>query len=237
MPTHRQRTAAWMVHLYTMSGGIIGIYALILATEGKVRYTFLLLILTMFIDSTDGILARRARVKQVLPHFDGAMIDNVIDVLTYVWIPVFIMVSEKLIPHTAWIIMPVVAAMYAYGQVNMKSEDAFFLGFPSYWNVVALYLFWHNPAPTIAVIMLIIPGILTFIPTRYLYPSRNQVLWKTSWGLGAVWFIMVIYLLFQKTPSETLIFLTWFYPVYYLIASFYVDWRIRHSKIKVTVIE
>jgi phosphatidylcholine synthase len=226
-----RKLAAWLVHLYTAIGGIVGLFALLHAAEGRTRTAFLLLVITMLIDATDGLLARRVRVREVLPDFDGAELDNVIDVLTYVWVPLFIMATENLLPHPAWLIVPVLAAMYAYGQINMKTEDAFFLGFPSYWNIVALYLFWLRPEPAIAVLLVVLPAILTFIPTRYLYPSRNQILWKTSWGLGAVWIVMVIYMLMQPQPESMLVFLSLYYPAYYMAASFYVDWRIRRGDI------
>lgn len=228
----RRRANAWAVHLYTATGGVIGMVALLLAAEGQVRAAFLLLILTMIIDATDGLLARRVRVEEVLPDFSGAEMDNVIDVLTYVWVPVFIMAHQNLLPHPALMAVPVLAAMYAYGQINMKTPDSYFLGFPSYWNVVALYLYWLKPTAVIAALLVVIPAILTFIPTRYLYPSKNQILWKTSWGLGAVWIALVVYLLFQPEPNQTLILLSLYYPIYYMVASFYVDARIRRGEIR-----
>lgn len=222
-----RQIAAWLVHLYTAVGGVIGIFALFAAGEGRPRQAFLLLLITALIDATDGLLARRVQVRKVLPRFDGAMVDNVIDILTFVWVPIFIMWTEKLLPAPAWLIVPTLAALYAYGQMDMKTEDAFFLGFPSYWNVVALYLFWLKPAPAVAVVLIVVPAVLTFVPTRYLYASKNQILWKTTWGLGAVWFILVIYLLSQKDPNLTLIGLSLYYPIYYMVASFYVDHQVR----------
>lgn len=225
-----RQLGAWGVHLYTAIGGVVGMFALFLAAEDRFRQAFLLLILTMLIDATDGLLARRLRVSEVLPQFNGAEMDNVIDMLTYVWIPVFIMAKADLLPHIAWSIVPIIAGLYAYGQVNMKTPDAFFLGFPSYWNVVALYLFWLRPQPVIAVLMVIIPAVLTFIPTRYLYPSKNTTLWKTSWVLGAAWFVLVIYLLFQASPAASLVTASLFFPAYYLIASFWVDRQLNQAR-------
>jgi phosphatidylcholine synthase len=222
--------SAWLVHLYTISGGVIGMLALFAAADGQVQAAFLLLIVSMLIDATDGILARRVRVRDVLPNFDGGEVDNIIDALTYGWIPVFIMWTQELLPSPMWYVLPVIALCYAYGQVNMKTADSFFLGFPSYWNIVALYLFWLQPAPLIAVLMIAVPTVLTFIPTRYLYPSKNQILWRLSWSMGAIWFAMVVFLLLQEVPNPTLISLSLFYPVYYMVASFYVDWRMRHAQ-------
>jgi len=226
------KAAAWLVHLYTAMGGILGMFALFAAVEGQVRLAFLLLVVTMLIDGTDGILARRVRVSEALPWFSGAEVDNIVDFLTYVWVPVFIMGAQGLLPHVLWIAVPILAALYAYGQVEMKTADAFFMGFPSYWSTVALYMFWLRPDPTIAVLMVVIPAILTFIPTRYLYPSRNEILWRTSWLLGIIWFALVIYLLIQNQPDPRLIWLSLYYPVYYLAASFYTDWRIRRSRLQ-----
>jgi phosphatidylcholine synthase len=226
----KRKLAAWSVHLYTASGGVIGMFALFAAAQGQVRLAFFLLLITMAVDSTDGILARKARVSFVLPNFSGAMIDNVIDVLTYVWVPVFIMGSQNLLPSLIWTAVPVIAALYAYGQVNMKTEDSFFLGFPSYWNMVALYMYWLRPEPFWAVVMVIVPGVLTFIPTRYLYPSKNPSFGKTSWALGAVWGVLLLYMLFQETPDVRLVWLSLFYPFFYVIASFYVDWQMRRAK-------
>lgn len=221
---------AWAVHLYTAIGGVVGMFALFAAADGRVRDAFLLLVVSMVIDATDGVLARRAQVSKVLPYFSGANMDNVIDTLTFVWVPVFIMWSEKLLPHPAWTIIPIIAALYAYGQVEMKTEDDFFLGFPSYWSTIALYMYWLQLPPVVMVLLVVIPGILSFIPTRYLYPSKNQVYWRTSWILGAIWFFMVLALLTQENPDKKLIWLSTFYPFYYLALSFYVDFKIRFTK-------
>lgn len=221
---------AWAVHLYTASGGVLGMFALISASEGNVRQAFFFLVVCMLIDATDGILARRYKVREVLPDFDGAMIDNVIDMLTFVWIPVFIIGQEGLLPSIVWLIVPILAGLYAYGQVNMKTPDNFFLGFPSYWNIIALYLYWLQPAPIIAILMLVIPAILTFIPTRYLYPSKNYIYWQVTWALGAVWFVMLFILLAQVNPNQNLVLLSLFYPAYYMGMSFYIDWRVRTSR-------
>lgn len=221
--------AAWAVHAYTIFGGVLGLLAMLAVAEGEIRIAFLLLLFSVIIDATDGMLARRVNVKEVLPTFDGAEVDNIIDAFTYGWLPFLIIGTQDLLPNPIWLVFPAVALCYAYGQVNMKTSDSFFLGFPSYWNVIALYLYWLQPIPVITVALIVIPAILTFIPTRYLYPSKNQVLWKTSWGLGAIWFALLVVLLLQETPNQTWVMISLFYPAYYMIASFYVDWTIRRA--------
>jgi phosphatidylcholine synthase len=218
---------AWLVHLYTALGGVLGVFALSFAARGDVRACYALLVGQMLIDATDGMLARRWRIKEVLPHFDGATLDNVIDMLTYIWIPLFIMVDQALLPHPLWVVFPAFAAMYAYGQTNMKTDDGYFVGFPSYWNIVALYLYWLRPTEWLTLLLVLVPSVLSFVPTRYLYPSKGMTLWKTAWGLGALWFVWVLWLLAQETPTPSAVIASLFFPLWYLGASFYVEWRER----------
>lgn len=222
-----KQVASWLVHGYTASGGVLGFFALLAAVEGAPRQAFLLLMGAFFIDVTDGLLARWARVQVHLPRFSGARVDDAVDVFTYIYVPLFIVVHEGLLPHPAWIVPPLLAGLYAYGQSDMKTDDHFFLGFPSYWNVVALYLFWLQPHPAVAVACVLIPTVLTVVPTRYLYPSRNAFLWKTNFALGGLWLVLVCVLLLQDTPDRRLVLLSLAYPALYMGLSFYADGRVR----------
>jgi phosphatidylcholine synthase len=224
-----RQAAAWGVHLYTASGALFGMLALMAVSEGAVRHAFLYLVAAAIVDATDGLLARLVRVNEVLPSFSGAQVDNAVDVLTFIWVPIFLMGAENLLPSRVWLAVPILAALYAYGQVNMKTPDNCFLGFPSYWNIVALYLYWLRPGPLAAVLMVVIPGIMSFIPTRYLYPSRNRAYWKTSWTLAMVWVVLLVVLLLEEEPNRTLVWLSLFYPIYYTLLSFYLDWKIRRA--------
>jgi phosphatidylcholine synthase len=225
-----QRTChlfAWAVHAYTACGGVLGFFALLAAANGNPRTAFLLLMAALAIDATDGLLARRMNVGNLLPRFSGARMDDAVDVFTYIYVPLFIIAREQLLPHPAWLAVPVFAGLYAYGQSEMKTKDQFFLGFPSYWNVVALYLFWLQPRPAIALGFILLPAVLTFIPTRYLYPSRNAAFWKTNFTLGALWLALVCWLLFQPAPPMLLVWISMVYPALYMGLSFFVDFRLR----------
>jgi phosphatidylcholine synthase len=223
------RAAAWGVHAYTACGGIIGVFALFAAAEGRYREAFLLLVITMLIDATDGMPARRLNISKVLPQFDGAMMDNVIDILNFAWTPIFIIGTLDVLPAREWLILPILGALYAYGQVNMKTDDGYFIGFPTYWSVLALYLYWLRPEPPAALALVLIPGLLSFVPTRYLYPSKGSTLWRTTWGLGLLWFGLVVALLMQEAPPLPLVLLSLLYPLYYMAASFIVDYRVRRG--------
>ena len=213
----------------------MGFFALLAACDGASRVAFLLLMGALIVDVTDGLLARRIGVRVHLPHFSGARVDDAVDVLTYIYVPLFILAREGLLPHPAWLIPPLLAGLYAYGQRDMKTDDHYFLGFPSYWNVVALYLFWLRPAPLFAVTCVLLPTLLTVIPTRYLYPSRNATFWKTNFILGGMWVVFVCGLLLWPDPSRKLIWLSLSYPVTYMGLSFYADGKLRaHARRKKT---
>ena len=225
----KAKTIAWLVHLYTASGAVFGMLALLAAANDDVRRAFLFLCVAALIDGTDGILARRVKVSEILPNFSGAYLDNAVDVLTYIFVPLFIIVWEGLLPSWWWIVPPVIAAMYAYGQVNMKTEDHYFLGFPSYWNIVALYMWWYQASGWVSVAMVLVPSVLTFVPTRWLYPSRNSIFWRTSWTLGSIWMALLFYLLWTDDRNLTLISISLYYPAYYAILSFYIEFKIRRE--------
>jgi phosphatidylcholine synthase len=229
MRFRRQRLAAWGVHLYTASGGMLGMAALLAAADGRYREAFLLLVVTMLIDATDGLMARRLNVRSVLPRFDGAMMDNVIDILNFAWTPIFIIARIGVLPHPAWVVVPILGALYAYGQSDMKTDEGYFIGFPTYWSIVALYLFWLRPDPITSLALVVIPGILSFVPTRYLYPSKGSALWRSNWVFGTLWFMLVIYLLAQEHPNQLLVLFSLVYPAYYMSASFWVDYRVRRG--------
>ena len=223
----RAKTIAWIIHGYTASGAVFGVLALIATAQNDIQGAFFYLLIAACIDATDGLLARRFKVSEVLPNFSRAYVDNAVDVLTFIFAPIFIIAWVGLLPHILWIAVPTLAGMYAYGQVDMKTDDHYFLGFPSYWNIVAVYLWWLDLSPTLTVIAIVIPAVLTFVPTRWLYPSRNTVLWKTTWALGIPWLLMLGWLLFQDEPERKWILISLYYPAYYVLASFYIDIRIR----------
>ncbi len=225
----KRKLAAWLVHFYTISGGIIGMFALFEAARGRIENAFLLIILSHLIDATDGLMARAVKVWEVLPNFSGEMVDNLIDIFTYLWLPMFIIWSVNALPSDYWLILPVVAGLYAYGQVNMKTDDDFFLGFPTLWDAVSIYVVFLRPSEWIAVVIILIPTILSFIPLRYLYPSKNAFLSKPMWILAIFWVALWIYILVEAPENRTLVLVSLFYPAFYLLGSFYANYKVYKS--------
>ena len=110
---------------------------------------FVLMLVATLIDATDGTLARAIRVKEVLPGFDGRRLDDIIDFLTYTFLPLLLIWRAELLPagREAWLLLPLLASAYGFCQVSAKTDDGYFLGFPSYWNLVAFYLYALQPLP------------------------------------------------------------------------------------------
>ena len=225
---------AWFAHFYTASGAVAAFLAATAIFDADYRRAFLWLFLQVTIDATDGVIARALRVKQRLPWFDGAKLDDIVDYLCYVFVPALIVWHAELVPRT-WA-MPVVAAMllssaYGFNRTDAKTDDHFFLGFPSYWNIVVLYLFivgW--PSRINAAILLVLAG-LVFVPFRYVYPSRGTAFQALTVGMSAVWAVLLLLMLWQlPAVSRPVLLLSLAFPVYYLGLSVWLDVRRRRGR-------
>jgi len=222
--------AAWGVHLYTALGAVLGFVALEAIARHRYGLAFACMALAIVIDSTDGTLARRVRVKQVLPQFDGARLDDIVDYLNYVVVPIVLVYHAGLIlSGLAGLVVgafPLLASGYGFGQTDAKTEDNFFKGFPSYWNIVVFYLYVLRTPVWFNVGTLIVLSILVFVPIRYLYPSKNPTARRTTYVLGFIWGGCAIALLAQfPSPSVQLGWLSLFFPVYYVGLSLHLHFR------------
>jgi phosphatidylcholine synthase len=205
--------------------------ALDAVSRGAYGGAFVWLAIATWIDSTDGTLARRVRVKEVLPNFDGARLDDIVDYLNYVVVPVVLAHSAALLPQgqTGWLIaaFPLVASGYGFCQTDAKTADHFFKGFPSYWNVVVFYLYVLRSPQWFNVAVLLILSVMVFVPIRYLYPSRTPTARHRTYALGLVWAVLLAVLLWQfPTPSRTLAIVSLFFPAYYFAISFHLHFTL-----------
>lgn len=222
---------AWFAHLYTALGAVLALAAMASVNDGEFRTAFLFLIATTVIDTTDGVLARAFRVKERLPHYDGARLDDIVDYLTYVFVPVVLMWQAGLLPD-GWAIAiggcVLVASAYGFGQADakVKGADYFFTGFPSYWNIVAVYLFvwglsqWANAA------ILLVLALLVFVPIRYVYPSRTRTLQAPTLILGVTWALLVVAMVWRLPATDgPWMALSLVFPVYYAALSAWLHLR------------
>lgn len=222
---NREKFLAWCVHLYTASGLLIAAAIAVLIVRGgdeAFRSALLLMLLATFIDSTDGWLARRARVKEVVPTFDGRTLDDLVDFHNYTTLPLLLIWRAEILPAgNAWLLLvPLLASAYGFSQVNAKTDDGFFLGFPSYWNVVAFYLYMLRPPVWASLAIIIVLSILTFVPSRYLYPSQRAPFNRLTTVLAAIWAVLLLIVLARFTDeSRSLTVASLGFPIYYMILS------------------
>jgi phosphatidylcholine synthase len=224
---------AWIAHLYTALGAGTALGATLAVFAGEFRQAFLWLSLAVFIDSTDGVLARSVNVKERLPSFDGATLDNIVDYLTYVFVPVLIMLRAELWPAAVghWLAVAVlVASGYGFSRTDAKlaTTDYFFTGFPSYWNIVALYLFaWRLPAMVNAIAVAVLVA-LVFVPIRYVYPSRTRTWRPATVLLGATWAIVTAVVVWRLPLVDgPWLALSLVFPFYYTGLSLWLTARDR----------
>ena len=217
---------AWLVHLYTASGAVLAFVSLLLIKQGEYQQAFWLMYLAVVIDASDGTLARLARVKEMIPGFDGARLEDIIDYLNYVLVPCFFLVRADLLPQNdaLWLAaLPLLASAYGFCQKEAKTADHFFLGFPSYWNIVAFYFFVMQTPRWLNAFLILAFSVLVFVPIKYLYPSRSPVLRGLTVTLGSIWGAMVLGIIYQlPQPHALLVYGSLTFPAYYLLISF---WR------------
>ncbi len=217
--------AAWLVHLYTASSALLGLWALVAGSQGQFRLAIGLMIATLVIDSTDGALARAVRVRERIPWIDGRRLDDICDYFTYVIVPAGFLIQAGLLPHPAWSAVPLLASAYGFSQDDAKTEDHFFLGWPSYWNVVAIYLYLLEAAPYGGLALVLVFAAAVFVPVKYIYPSRTRVLRGTSVAVLAAWTVVITWVATSPAPDRPWVLASLFGPAYYLGLSFWLNRR------------
>lgn len=217
--------AAWLVHLYTASSAVLAFLSARAVIEHRYRDAFWWLAAAVVVDATDGVLARRARVSARIPWFNGAKLDDIVDYLTYVFVPTLLVWRAVLVPDS-WAV-PVAGVMllssaYGFNRDDAKTSDHFFTGFPSYWNIVVFYLFIAGWPLAINAFILLALGALVFAPIRCVYPSRT-VMWRgPTIALGALWGGVMLWMLWRMPAVPGwLVAASSFFPAYYVALSLY----------------
>jgi phosphatidylcholine synthase len=234
------RLRASAVHLYTASGAVLTLLILVAAYNGNTVMALWLVLATLVIDSTDGLLARRYRVKELLPGFDGGLLDNIVDYMTYVLAPILLLWTAGYLPSGNFGVvlaaLPILASSYQFCRVDAKTGDGaqtdhFFLGFPSYWNIVAFYVIVFDLGAGTVGAMLLVCSLLVFVPIRYVYPSRTLAFRKLTITLTTLWLLSYVAILVQMPdPDPILRTLSLLYLVYYFGLSLYISSKMLKRK-------
>lgn len=220
---------AWAVHAYTASGALAAFLGTLAVFDRDYRAAFLWMVVATFVDASDGVLARLARVKETLPGFDGARLDDIVDYLTFVFLPVLLLYHSGSLP-VGWGVLVAAAVLlssaYGFASLDAKTDDYFFTGFPSYWNIVAVYLYAAGLPPIANAVILLVLVALVFVRIGYVYPSRTPVLLGLTVVLGGIWALMILaIILMLPNAPRTLVVASLFYPIYYAALSFVLQAR------------
>ncbi len=226
------RVRAAGLHLYTASGGVLAFLATmeICSAAPDPRLVFALLAAAVIVDATDGPLARRWEVKRWLPAISGRTIDDIVDFLTFTFVPLLLVWRMGWLPAPAvvWIAPALLASLFGFANAAAKDETGgFFLGFPSYWNVVAFYagIIHHLYGGWVNAAAFFFFALLTVLPVRFLYPNLAPRGWRGPVIVGALlWLAGMLWMLvdYPRGPA-------WVAGVSLLYPAFYVwlSYRLR----------
>ena len=186
----KDKIAAWAVHGFTASGAVLGFLAIISILNNDLVSAFLWLGLALLIDGIDGSLARKVNVTDNTPNIDGSILDNVIDYLNYVIIPALMVYWFQLVPIGWEIVLPAgmfAVSLYTFANLNMKTSDYYFSGFPAVWNIVVLYFYILGTNLWVNFIVIIALFILTFVPIKFVHPLRVKKLRNITIFATVLW--------------------------------------------------
>ena len=225
----RRRLLGWGVHAFTASGllaaaAVAGLLVQPDRTPDTYRYCFLLMLVAVVIDAVDGTLARAVRIKEAVPEFDGRRLDDLVDFIMYTCLPLVLIDRAGLLPDDGrWVlVVALVASAYGFSQADAKTADGSFRGFPSYWNVVAFYLYAWPLVGWIAVGNILVLAVLTLVPIRYPYPTQPGRLNRWMLVLSVPWGVLVLAALLQPWADGVphgVVITSAVYPATYLWAG------------------
>lgn len=228
LPLPIKKILAWSVHLFTATGAVWGLLTLLAIFEQNWRLAILWMIIAMFVDGFDGMLARWFRVKEYAYQVDGALLDNIIDYLNFVVVAALILIKAPNLLPAGWemagAISILLTSAYQFTQVDAKTDDQsyFFKGFPSYWNFLVIYMMLLGLNPWINLAILMICNVLVFVPVKYLYPSRNTRLRRLTLAFTYLYAAIGVWGLVQyPSVPEWVLWISLAYFAYYILLSIF----------------
>jgi phosphatidylcholine synthase len=227
------RVKAFLVHVYTASTVILQLLSVDLLLNNHLSLALFAMLMAVAIDATDGFLARRYRVKEIVPEFDGRRLDDIVDYISYVFLPVIFMLKADMLlqPVVLFGSLPLLASAFGFSRVDAKlDDDGFFLGFPSYWNVVVAYIYTFGTPAWLNTAVIVFLSVMVFVPMRYIYITRFHSHPRLHFLGALVCGAALLAALFVSEPlRRPLLFFSVLYPIYYTILSLVADWRARRA--------
>ena len=228
LPLWVRKALANGVHLFTATGAVWGFLTLLAIWEQNFKLAIVYVIVAMFVDGFDGILARWLDVKTYAKGIDGGLMDNIIDYLNYVVVAALLMIKVPgLLPQgfeMACAISILLTSGFQFSQTDAKTDDEsyFFKGFPSVWNFLVIYMMLLGLNPWINLALVVICNILIFVPIKYLYPTRNTRLRKFTLGFTYLYGVLGVWGLLQyPNVPDWVAPASFVYVAYYALLSFF----------------
>lgn len=226
--TPAQRATAYAVHCVTASGVLFAALAAMELTNPVVdsRLVFIYLLAATAVDAIDGPLARAAHVKRHAPEIDGRAIDDILDYLTFAFIPLLLVWRMDWLPPGTGVCvtLAMVASLFGFSHQMAKDEaNGLFRGFPSYWNIYAFYAgamvpYWGQWANLLLLLTL---TVATVAPVWVIYPNLAPPRHR-GWILAGagVWTLLLVAMLrwYPDVPGW-LLAISAIYPIAYTIVS------------------
>ncbi len=225
MKVDKDKLSGYAVHAYTATGAILGFLAMISTLNNDQVGAFLFLGIALIVDGTDGNIARKINVEEKVPNLDGVILDSIIDYLNYVINPALMIYFFNMVPNGFNIFLPALiigVSLYTFINVNMKTDDYYFSGFPAVWNIVVLYFFILNTNEWINLIVIIILSVLTFIPWKFVHPLRVKSYKNLTIFFTIIWAATTIRLVTKSEINliinDTIVLIIW------LVCTGYFTW-------------
>ena len=222
--------AAYGVHLLTASG----IACMFLAAAEIARplprpwLVFVYFLIATVIDGVDGPLARKFGVKTHAPNISGRTIDDIVDYLGFTFLPMLLVWRMGWLPGeivgAVVVVLVMMASLLGFAHANAKDEQAgFFRGFPSYWNLVAIYngfafALLGTAGQWLNVAVLLALAVLTVLPVWMVYPNLAPPKWKPIVLIGSyLWAVGLMAMLpwFPDRVPGWLVLLSLAFPAFY----------------------
>ena len=225
MYSRKIKVAGWLIHLFTSSGAIIGVFTIQAIFNGNFQLALALLFLAMLVDTFDGFLARKIKVWEVIPIIDGKLLDLVIDFTNFVFVPAVFLYHGNLLP-SGWsellVALVVLTGCYNYGLAEDSTPDGYFIGFPAAWNFVCFYFITFDTSPWINATVVLILSILHFIPIKFIYLTKTRAFPHLTLSIAILWAISGIWAIasFGNVPQFILAVLI-IGPIYMVALGIY----------------
>ncbi|WNY66624.1 phosphatidylcholine synthase [Borreliella lusitaniae] len=225
---------AWLVHIFTASGLIVGLYSIISIVNGDYSLLLKLTAIGLIIDGIDGTMARKLKVKELIPEIDGALLDNITDYINYTFIPVIFFYLGEFIEEkykVAICIGILLSSAYQFSRTDAKTNDNYFRGFPSLWNLFVILNIIFKIGQITNFITISICIIISFIPIKFIYPSKTKELRKITIPITILSCLIFAVSIFSKLSTTTLKItktVIIFYFTYLALASIYLTYKTRN---------